>query len=384
MSKTPHVALLIETSRSFTRDLLAGIRRYMSEHGNWSVYMELRALESRVPPWLKNWRGDGIIARSNSQAMVDTVLETGLPAVELRATTLRHDLPFIGVDNRAMGQMVVEHLRERGFRRFGVYALETEDYFKERVDNFVETVEAAGHECHVYRAGGRRERPLSWEQNQQELTDWVAGLPKPIGILACTDQLGFWLLDACTRAGASVPEEVAVVGAENDESLCTMSSPPLSSVQFNGRRNGYEAAALLARLMKGESPPDETLYIPPLGIVTRQSSDVVAIEDEDLAAALRFIRENACKGIAVDDVVARLAMSRSALERRIRQQLDRTVQAEIIRIKLNRVKELLVDTNLPLAAVARKAGFRHPQYMAEVFRRELGQTPGAFRTASRG
>jgi len=382
MGKTPHVALLIETSRSYGRALLRGVRQYISERGPWSVYMELRALESKTPPWLKRWRGDGILTRTASQAMADAVRATGVPAVELRATKLEHDFPFVGVDNRALGRMVAEHLVERGFRHFGVYEIDIEDYFEERRENFVGTLRQSGFGCDVYHAPRRREKPAQWERQQDDLAAWLAELPKPVGLLACTDQLGFWLLDACHRAGVSVPEEAAVVGVENDESLCTMSSPPLSSVQFNGRRIGYEAAALLGRMMQGEPPPQEQTLIEPLGIVTRLSSDVVAIEDKDLAAALRFIRRHACGGITVEDVLRAVPMSRSALERRMRHVLGRTPKAEINRVKLNRVRQLLVETDLPLAAVARKAGFKHPQYMAEVFKQQFGQSPGAYRSGA--
>lgn len=384
MGKTPHVALLIETSRSYGRALLRGVRQHISEHGPWSIYMELRALESRAPFWLKRWRGDGVLTRTASQVMADAVRATGAPAVELRATKLKHDLPFVGVDNQALGHMVAEHLLERGFRQFGVYEIDTEDYFEQRRENFVVTLHEAGYGCHVYHAPRKRERPAQWERQQDDLAGWLEGLPKPVGLLACTDQLGFWLLDACHRAGVSVPEEAAVVGVENDESLCTMSSPPLSSVQFNGRRIGYEAAALLGRMIQGEPAPRQQTLLKPLGIVTRQSSDVVAIEDKDLAAALRFIRRHACGDITVDDVLRAVPVSRSVLERRMRRVLGRTPKTEINRVRLNRVRQLLTETDLPLAAVARKAGFRHPQYMAAVFKQEFGQSPGAYRDTAGG
>ncbi len=381
MSRVPHVALLIETSRSYGRALLRGIRRYISENGPWSVFMELRALESQAPSWLKRWQGDGIITRTGSQAMADAIQAAGVPTVELRATKLQHPFPFVGVDNRSLGRMVAEHLLECGFRQFGFFELATEEYFEQRRNNFIETLQTAGYECSVFQPRGHRERPSDWEQHQEDVARWVAELPKPIGILACTDQLGFWLLDACRRASVAVPEEVAVVGVENDESLCTMSSPPLSSVQFDGALVGYEAARLLDRMMAGETAPNDQTLLEPLGIVTRLSSDVVAIENEDLAEAVRFIREHACQGISVEDVLEAVQMSRSALERQMQQVLGRTPKAEIARVQFNRVKELLIETELPLAMIAERAGFRHPQHMAEMFKRKFEQTPGAFRAA---
>jgi len=242
--KIPHVALVIKTARSYGRGLLRGVRRYNAEHGPWSVYMELRALDSRPPSWLKHWRGDGILVRTGDKAITDAVNAAALPTVELRSSRLMKGLPFVGADNQTIGQLVMEHFLERGFRHFGVYGMDSEDYFKERCDNFMDEVMKAGYECFVYRQHGRREKPADWERQQQDVSNWAMSLPKPIGVMACTDQLGFWFLDACRRADISVPEEVAVVGCENDESLTTMSAPPLSSVHFQTEKTYYRKIRL--------------------------------------------------------------------------------------------------------------------------------------------
>lgn len=375
----PHVAVLIETSRSYGRGLLQGVRRYLAEHGPWSVFMELRALDSSPPLWLRNWKGDGILTRTGSGALADAVQHVNVPTVELRSPRLNPQAPWVGVDNRVMGKIVAEHLIQRGFRHFGVCEIGTEIYFEERRINFIETVQEAGYDCGAYHAKGKPERPAQWEKHQDDLAAWIGSLPKPVGVMACTDQLGFFLLDACARAGVAVPEEVAVVGVENEESLCTMAMPTLSSVKFNAERIGYEAAAMLGRLMVGEAPPKEPVLIEPLGVITRGSSDVVAIEDPEIAQAVRFIRETACDGIAVTDVLKAVAVSRSALERRMRAALGRSPNEEITRVRIERAKELLISTDQPLTTIARRAGFQTPQYLVQVFRRQVGMTPGAFR-----
>lgn len=383
MAEMPHVALLIETTRSYGRDLLRGIRRYISEHGPWSVFMELRALESGAPPWLRSWKGQGIITRTGSQKMADAIRRTRLPVVEVRATKLRHPFPFIGADNHAIGRMVAEHLLERGYNKFAVYSLDTEVFFEERIRAF--TRMALDHGYFVVNSPPhvRGERPQSWERHQAQLVRWLRALPKPIGIFACTDQLGFWLLDAAKRAGVAVPEEVAVVGVENDLSLCAMSTPPLSSVQLPGLSVGYAAAELLDKLMRGAKPPKKPILIPPLEIVTRQSSDIVAIEDQAVAQAVRFIREHAAEPIDVEEVLDHVPLSRSSLERRMRAAIGRSPKAEILRVRLALIRRLLVETDLSLEAIARRAGFRHPQYLSMIFRRETGRTPGAFRIFAR-
>lgn len=378
----PHVALLIETARSYGRGLLRGVRRYISEHGPWSVYMELRALDSPPPGWLKHWRGDGILVRTGSKAIVDAVVAAKLPTVELRTSRLMSGYPFVGVDNRAVGTMVAEHFAERGFHRFAVYGIDTEDFFEERCRNFVEATAAMGFECEIYQQDRPGERPTDWEEQQRQLVDWIQALPKPIGVLACTDQLGFWFLDACKRANVAVPEEIAVVGCENDDSLSAMTSPPMTSVQFHAERTGYEAAALLDRLMQGEAPPAEPTLVPPLGIVVRQSSDIVAVEDREVAEVLQFIRTQAQHGLEVRDVLRQFPISRRALDQRMKSAIGRTTRSEIVRVQLERVKDLLANTDLSLAQIASRSGFRHSQYMAELFKNRFGVTPGTFRADS--
>ena len=382
VSRVPHVAVLIETSRSYGRALLRGVRQYIAEHGPWSVFMELRALESQAPPWLKNWAGDGVLTRTGSQAMANALLRAGLPTVELRATKIRHPFPFVGVDNAAVGRLVAEHLLDRGFRHFAVYELETEDYFEQRRDSFVATVSERGYSCATFRPRGRREKPAEWERAQNELSAWVSSLPRPVGVLACTDQMGFWLLDACRRAGVSVPEDVAVGGVENDESLCETATPPLSSLALNGELVGYTAARILDQLMRGEEP-DDVPPIAPLGVVTRHSSDVVAVDDPDLSRALRFIREHACEGIRVNDVLAAVPLSRSTLERKTRELLGRSPNQEILRVKLNRARTLLQETDLTLEQIARRSGFPHVPYLCEAFKREFDVPPGTYRRTVR-
>lgn len=280
------VALLIETSRAYGRELLLGVRRYVTERGPWSVFAEIRDLDSRTPSWLRDWDGDGILTRTSSQSMADAIAEVNVPTVELRATRLKNQLPFVGIDNQAIGRVCAEYLLARGYRHFAVYELSAEQFFEQRRDSFAKTLRAHGFGCLSLCQTSNREKPARWETQQASLVHWLKALPKPIGILACTDQLGFWLLDACARAGLCVPDEVAVLGVENDETLCAMSLPPLSSLRLGGDRVGYEAAKLLDRMMRGGKPRKKPLLLPPLGIEARQSTDAVAVGDALLSQAV--------------------------------------------------------------------------------------------------
>jgi len=376
---TPHVALLIETSRSYGRELLQGVRQFEATHGPWSCFMELRALESPLPPWLKSWRGDGILTRTSSAAAAREIRKLDVPTVELRLSRQNVGFPFVGVDNEALVSKVVRYFLDNGHRHFAVYALDTEVYFSERCDRFVETVAEHGYECHVLRQQGQSEKPTEWERQQSRIVEWIRQLPKPIAIFACTDQLGYWLLDACQRAGVAVPEEAAVVGVENDESLCEMASPPLTSIPLGGKQVGYAAAEMLHRWMNGEPPAEKQMLLPPPDPVVRQSSDSVAIDDADLSKALEFIRKRATAGIGVDDILREVPVSRSSLERKMRKLIGRSPNQEINRVRLEAVKRLLAETDLTLDVIANRCGFGHVQYLSTLFKAEHDMTPGQWR-----
>jgi len=377
------IALLIETSRAYGRDLLLGVRRYISEHEPWSVFVELRDLESNPPRWLRNWDGDGILTRSGSQAIIDVVAAASVPTVELRSTRLKHSFPYVGMDNVAIGQLGAQYLADLGFREFGVYGLTTEGFFEVRQASFTKAIEQRGFECRSLVQSFNNEKPEQWERQQAELIAWLRELPKPTAIMACTDQLGFWLLDACMRAKIAVPDEVAVMGVENDETLCEMSVPPLTSMRMAGEHVGYAAAKLLARMMRGGKAPRKSIFLKPMGIIARKSTDTVAISDPLLSQAIRIVRVRASSGLRVKDILQEVPLSRSTLERSFREVLGRSPTEEINRVRLNEAKRLLDDTDLTMEQISVRTGFANVHYFSNCFRAMFGQPPGSYRKRSR-
>jgi LacI family transcriptional regulator len=218
----------------------------------------------------------------------------------------------------------------------------------------------------------------------RRLCDWIKNLPKPVGIMACFDILGRQVLEACRQIEAAVPDDVAVVGVDNDELLCELADPPLSSVAPDAHRTGYVAAELLDQLMSGKSVPPHGHFIEPLAVVVRASSDVLAIEDPDVSHAMRFIRERACDGINVQDVLQSVPLSRRVLEGRFRKLVGRTPHEEIDRVRLDRVKELLRESELPLTEIAVRTGYEHVEYLSVVFKKRTGQPPSEYRKLHRG
>ena len=366
---------------AFGREILWGVARYLQESGPWTVYIEQRSLTDQAPPWLETWEGDGIISRL-APRQARRLRASGIPTVDLNDQGPGPCRPHIRSDHRAEGALAAEHLLERGFMSFAFFGYPQFAWSRECRCGFTAALQAAGHSCAPYRRAQRvswgHQQP-SWEVEVEGVAQWLQSLPKPLGLMACNDFRGIQALDACRRAEIAVPEEVAVIGVDNEELVCTLAYPPLSSVVPNARRIGYEAAALLDRLMRGEPEPAAPLAIPPTEVITRLSTDVNAIADPDVAAAMRFIREHACEGIGVDEILAQVPVSRSVLQRRFRSLLGRSIHTVIAAVRLQRAKQLLVETDLSLAVIAKRTGFAHVEYLCAAFRQAVGLPPGAYR-----
>jgi LacI family transcriptional regulator len=382
MARLKHVALLIETSREYGRALLRGVTRYHRDHGEWSVYFRPVGLSDPPPAWLDRWKGDGILARIDSRRMAACILATGLPTVDLRGSLVGLGIPEIGVDNQAVAAMVLQHLLDRGLRHFAFFSDRRgrNRWSDQRCDLFCKAVESAGYRCETFLS---RQSSASWESEQTQISRWLKQLPKPVAIMACNDDRGQQLLDACVRVGAHVPDEIAVIGVDNDTYLCDLALPAMTSVDVNGERNGYEAAKLLDRLMRGCKPPTRPIYFAPRQIVVRQSTDTVALSDAEVASVVRFIRDYGCTGIRIEEAFAQVPVSRSALTQRFKKLLNRTPMAELTRVRLERARQLLMDSELGIAQVAAKCGFSEAKYLITVFHRAFGVTPHAFRRNGR-
>jgi len=389
MAESRKIALLIEWSRAYGRGVLSGIATYVRAHGTWKTYQTERRLCDAAPGWMRDWNGDGIIARIESRRLFQQIRRMNLPTVDLFEHAEAGALPAVITDNRAIACLAAEHLIQRGLKHFaycglpGIYSSET------RREHFVEYLKRAGYETHVYESPRQPDTTIISTAEDHELryeetvATWVSSLPKPVGLMACNDVRAQQILMACGDRNITVPDQVAVIGVDNDELICELCHPPLSSIEQNPQSVGYQAAALLDRLIDGETPPAEPILVEPLRVVARQSTDVVAIGDACVTSAVHFIREHACDGIQVKDILRHVRVSRSTLERRFAKLLGRSPSNEISRVRLDRVKHLLAMTDHPLARIAQLTGFNYTESMCYCFKHTVGRTPGQYRNESR-
>lgn len=385
MTRPLRIALLIETSNAYGRGLLEGIVAFIRAHQPWSIYLSETGRGQEPPGWLTDWWGDGVIARIETPEIARGVRRLALPTVDLSAARLVPDLPWIETDDHAIAQLVIDHFLERGFRNFAFCGDGRFQWSAWREQAFIGILAKRHLPWSVYSSPGA---PGS-DEDRTALAAWLGALPKPVGVMAAFDLRGRQVIEACRDAHLPVPDEVAVVGVDNDALICELCDPPMSSVQPQAQRTGWLAAerlaGVMAGMMAGQPQPagGAGMRVPPTGIISRRSTDVLALGDPDIAAVVRYIRDHACTGIDVGDILGLTELSRRVLEKRFRARLGCTPHEQILRVRFARVRELLTTTELPLSTIAERTGFEHVEYLSVAFKRRFGQTPSAFRQAEK-
>lgn len=382
MPKIRRVAVVCNLTRPYDRRIIRGIAHYMHEVGTWSLYAEEDPLQKL--PDLAYWDGDGLIVDFDDRKVATALRGVDMPVVGIGGGYGWYDpasnIPYLATDNVAISTMAAEHLLECGLRQFafcGFPRTRVNGWSAERAEAFAACVAQRSCACSIYT--GTQASARRWSDIQQGLVRWLRTLAYPLGLMACNDARARHVLEACRTLRLRVPDDVALIGVDNDEIMCELARPPLSSIEQGTFQMGYEAAALLDRSMAGRRPRQKRFLIPPERLVARQSTDMLAVDDPDVAAAIRFIREHACEGIALADVLEQVSVSCSSLEKRFRKHLGRTIHSEIQRVQIERVKHLLDTTSLSIRQIMRRAGFNYVQYMTTLFRKTTGYTPAQYR-----
>jgi LacI family transcriptional regulator len=390
MKNRSRVALIAETTGSYGRSVLFGVAHYLKIHDNWSLFVDERHVVTSPPHWVINWQGDGIITRYMTPDLALKLKHKNIPIVDLNDAHGPLRFPHIGSDMPGIGRMAANHLIEKGIRKIAFVGTVRAAWSSGRLEGVLQALQNRADFCGIFEYepvfyteqnwADQDRADQYWAGELERLKTWVKALPRPVGIVASNDKGAHHVLEVCRALELTVPDEVAVIGVDNTEFLCELSSPSLSSVIPDGERIGYEAASLLTRLMKGEKQ-EKPLTIAPRGVASRQSTDIVSLNDPLFSKALRFMREHACDGIDLGDVLNHVSISRATLDRCFQQHAGHSATAELRLIRLKRVKQLLEETDFALPQIAELAGFEHPEYMMAQFKRLVGQTPSQWRNA---
>jgi len=375
------VAVLVDTSTTWGRGIVAGIADHCREHRRWEIFVEPRGQEERMR-LPKGWQGDGVIARVSEPQLANDLLSSGLPVVNVSSISLAESerFPRVTTDLVASGEMAAKYFVERGFRNFAYFSLRGLQYVSTHQQAFAHAVQQAGGKLAALAVKPQAGAEPDWRMDLAKLGEWIRNLSKPVAILCWNASSGRELIFACHEAGIHVPEEVAVLCQADDEILCETSLLPLSAVAVAADRIGYQAAEMLDQLMRRRKLAEANLLIAPINIVTRQSTQTIALSDPVLVKALSFIRQNATQpGFGVPDVARHAGASRRNLERKFMEVLQRPPAEEIRRIRLEQAKRLLAGTRLPMPQVAEAAGFSSQAYLSSSFRTRFGKTPLQFR-----
>jgi LacI family transcriptional regulator len=393
MTDSRKVLLTLGCSRASERGMLRGIVRYCRFHSPWILYREPPFY--RRPPYhgppegartltrLRERGFDGIIAFAANRAQLEAFIPPGFPSVVLPIEEKVPGYCSIVEKAHAVGRMGAEHFLDRGFTRFAFCGYDHMYWSRVRQEGFIRRIKQAGYGVCLYEPPGPSAR-LTWEAEQASVADWLRSLPKPIGLMVCNDDRAQQVVEANKAVNARVPDEIAILGVDDDDMICELTYPPLSSIVLNSEEVGYEAAAQLDRQMAGRKAPRREIHMRPLYVHTRQSTDVLAVEDLLVAAALRFIRTHAGRVLSVDDVVEATSTSRRLLERHFNDVVGASVYREIQRAHIERACRMLVDTNWSVAQIADLCGFSSAVHFAVAFKRQMCLTPQQYRTRTVG
>jgi len=391
MPRNRHIALLVPASGGYSRGICKGVATYALEHEDWVIFPYERAEFMKLPSWLKKGHIDGIIAFISTPELGRQITSLGVPILDVQGEGNCPGAPGIDTDPEAVAQLAADFFVQAGFINFAFGGYPGIFFSDRRSAAFSRYFEARGQQVHTYsppekvsaaiKLQFREVRGLEYES---ALAAWLAQLPKPVAILACNDIRGQQIITACRDMGISMPGDVSVIGVDNDEILCRLCRPTLTSIAPNIEGIGLMAAEMLNRMLDGEAVEARLHNLPPLRIAERQSTDITTAQDPIVLAASRIIRDRACHGISVEQVCDLVRCSRSTLDHLFQKHLDRSVAREMLRVRLNRGLRLLENSNLGIEEVARECGFLSATYFCRFFKRETGTTPALYRSGISG
>ncbi|MEX1042427.1 MAG: XylR family transcriptional regulator [Pirellulaceae bacterium] len=377
MQPRKQVAVLIDPADSWGKQVILGISGAVRHRLPWDLLIASRddQWRFRVP---KTWRGDGIIAAIRDVKTEQHIRSLSLPTVNVSALQLSdHPWYRVNTDDQMRAEIAFRHFRDRGFEHFAYYGPPSQRYPDQRGEYFRRTVSQAGFHCETFKMG--RTGRFGWSAQREQALGWLMDLPRPLAVFAADPHPALQLSEVCRSAEIHVPEEVAILAGDFDDLLSEVSAPPLSSIVLGSEQLGVESVRMLSGLMRGQPPPNPLVLIPPIRVVPRESTDTLAISDDEFVRALRYIRIHAHEGLRVNDVLKVVGISRRLLELRFQKYLNRSPANEIRRVKLEHIKKLLVTTEHPIEVIALASGFAGSSQLCAFFRQATSSSPQAFR-----
>jgi len=371
--------IISDFTEAFPSKLLKGIVQYSRRKEQWSIcrmppaYKKLIGIPG-VVRWAKSWGADAVIGQFEQTDDVGQFAVNGIVAVAQDFKQRFNNIPNITADYVGTGRMAARFFLEHGFRNFGFFGFRNVCWSDERCDGFWQEVEASGHSETFY-TYNLQDIDKLWFYEQDKLTDWLRAIPKPIGIMACDDNQGNNIVEACHAAGIKIPSEVSVLGVDNDELLCNLGSTPLSSIQINIEEGGYQTAALIEQRVLHPETPLKDVVLKPVKIIGRMSTAAYATQDEQIQKAIQFIHRNVMKKISVEDVTDEVALSRRLLERRFKKVTGQTLYQYITDVKLKQFAQMLLDTDSQLIDIALSLGESDTKSISRRFKQIYGCSP---------
>lgn len=379
MSSTPRIILLLDAGRGFGRGMLSGIARYSALNGPWTFYRQPPAYLKSDSDFslkdLKAWGPDGIIC---SIAHSKELAALKVPMVGYDPGNYNGRIPCVESDHAKTGRLAARHLLDSGLRHFAFCGFSSLDWSKKRCNAFCTEVKRIGVQVHVY--DREVSRNLPWPKEEASLQRWIKTLPKPIGMFCVNDDRAISVYETCRVLGLGIPEDVSMIGADNDEYICELENPPLSSVRIASEQGGYQAARLLHLMMQGkEKMEGQRIIAHAIGVESRQSTDVLMVGNKDVVKALRFIRENVNRPVRVKDIIEASGLSHRALNDQFHSELGCSIGKQFTRTRVDYICRLLADTDMQIQEIATTVGYEDDRHFSRYFKRITGLTPQAYR-----
>ncbi|GHT66670.1 XylR family transcriptional regulator [Bacteroidia bacterium] len=379
----PRIILLTDLSEEYAKNLLKGIVRYSKEHEPWVLckmpfsYRIKHGVEG-VLKWAKKWKADGVIAQFYDTDRVEIFRENGIAAIAQDFKSRFTQIPNITGAHHLTGKMGANYFIQKGFKNFAFFGFKDIVWSSERCAGFLDEIKKYQFENNFYEYQNA-DFAEPWHYESAPLIAWLQQLPKPIAIMACDDNQGHHIAEVCKQCGIKIPEEIALLGVDNDNAVCTLSDPPLSSINQAVKKGGYETAQLMSRMIQNPNGKYEDVVVYPTHIITRKSTDIYATNDKYISATLKYIHQNVDKKMTIGTIIKQIPLSRRLLENRFKQEIGVPIYTYIMNLRIEKFAHQLLESNLSIMEIAEEIGYSDYKNIARRFKKIKGCTPSEYK-----